>query len=108
MTRFFSIRHIVSSFALLVFAGAAAAQPVAPPKPLKLLLVTGGCCHDYAAQKDILKKGLEARANVVVDIVYSDDTTTHPPLPILGNPDYASGYDLVIHDECAADVNDPK
>ncbi|HUD48540.1 MAG TPA: ThuA domain-containing protein [Candidatus Baltobacteraceae bacterium] len=107
MTRFFSIRHIVSSFALLVFAGAAAAQPVAPPKPLRILLVTGGCCHDYAAQKDILKKGLEERANVVVDIVYSDDTSTHPPLPILGNPDYAKGYDLVIHDECAADISDP-
>jgi len=27
------------------------------PKPLKVLLVTGGCCHDYAKQKDILKPG---------------------------------------------------
>jgi hypothetical protein len=78
------------------------------PKPLRALLVTGGCCHEYGAQKDILKKGIEARANVVVDIVYSDDTTTKPPLPIYGNPDYANGYDLVIHDECAADMNDPK
>ena len=25
------------------------------PKPLKVLLITGGCCHDYKAQKDILK-----------------------------------------------------
>ncbi len=77
-------------------------------KPLKILLVAGGCCHDYAHQKDILKEGLEARANVVVDIVYSDDSTTQPPLPIFGNPDYAKGYDLVIHDECAADISDPK
>ena len=22
-------------------------------KPLKVLLITGGCCHDYAKQKDI-------------------------------------------------------
>src|SRR5256885_12444388 len=35
--------------------------------PLRVLLITGGCCHDYAKQKDILKKGLEERANVVVD-----------------------------------------
>jgi hypothetical protein len=78
------------------------------PKPLRLLLVAGGCCHDYAKQKDILKTGLEARANVVVDILYSDDSSTHPPLPNLGNPDYANGYDLVIHDECGSDISDPK
>ena len=48
----------------------------AAPKPLKALLVLGGCCHDYAKQKDILKAGLEARANVVVDICYSDDNST--------------------------------
>ncbi len=73
--------------------------------PLRVLLITGGCCHDYAKQKDILKKGLEERANVVVDQVHTDDTSTHPPLAILGNPEYAKGYDLVIHDECAADVS---
>jgi hypothetical protein len=75
-------------------------------KPLKVLLITGGCCHDYAAQKDILKKGIEARANVVIDQIHTGDGSTKPPLAILGNPDYAKGYDLVIHDECAADVSD--
>jgi len=77
------------------------------PKPLKALLIIGGCCHDYAAQKDILKKGLEQRANLQVDVIYSPDKTTSPVLPIFGNPDYAKGYDLVIHDECAADIKDP-
>ncbi len=76
-------------------------------EPLKILLLTGGCCHDYAAQKDILKRGLEARAHVVVDQIHTDDKSTKPPLPIYGNPDYAKGYALVIHDECAAEINDP-
>lgn len=76
--------------------------------PLKVLLITGGCCHDYAKQKDILKAGLEARANVVVTQVHTDDKSTNPPLAILGNPDYAKGYDLVIHDECAASVSNPE
>ena len=76
-------------------------------KPLRVLLITGGCCHDYAKQKDILKRGLEARANVIVDQIHSDSGETKPPLPIYGNPDYAKGYDVVIHDECAADVSDP-
>ena len=77
------------------------------PKPLRVLLVTGGCCHDYAKQKDILKNGLEERAYVVVEQVHTDDKSTKPPLAILGNADYAKGYDVVIHDECAADVSDP-
>ncbi len=76
-------------------------------KPLRALLITGGCCHDYASQNGILKQGIEARANVVVTQIHTDDKSTKPPLAILGNADYAKDYDVVIHDECAADVNDP-
>ena len=76
-------------------------------KPIKALLITGGCCHDYQHQKDVLKQGIESRANVSVDIIYVPDASTHPDLPIYGHADYANGYDVVIHDECAADVNDP-
>jgi hypothetical protein len=76
------------------------------PKPIRALLITGGCCHDYANQKEILKKGLEERANIMVDQLHSTNSSTRPPLAILGNPDYAKGYDLVIHDECAADISD--
>lgn len=78
----------------------------AEEKPLKVMLITGGCCHDYATQKEILKKGIEARANIVVDQIHVPDGSTRPNLPIYGNPDYAAGYDLVIHDECAADIKD--
>lgn len=78
----------------------------ADTKPLRILLITGGCCHDYANQKDLLKAGLEARANVVVEFAHSDDKSTKPPLAIYGNADYAKGYDLVIHDECSAGVSD--
>jgi hypothetical protein len=77
------------------------------PKPLKVLLITGGCCHDYAKQKEILKRGVEARINVQVEIIFVADDSTHPQLPIYGKPDYAKGCDVVIHDECAADMNDP-
>ena len=94
----------------LIVCAALLALPAfgAEPKPLRALLITGGCCHDYAKQKDILKQGLEERVYVVVDQVHTDDKSTKPPLAILGNPDYAKGYDIVIHDECAADVSDPK
>lgn len=78
----------------------------AAPQPIKALLITGGCCHDYATQKEILKKGIEARANIIVEQIHTDNSSTKPDLPIYGNPDYAAGYDIVIHDECAADISD--
>lgn len=77
------------------------------PKPVRVLLITGGCCHDYAKQKDILKQGLEQRANVVVEQIHSDDKTTKPPIAIYGNAEYAKGFDVVIHNECSADIKDP-
>src|SRR4051812_34474935 len=93
--------------ALAVCVSGSALVTAAQTAPLRILLITGGCCHDYAHQKDILKQGLEARANVTVDQVHTGDGSTKPPLAILGHPDYAKGYDLVIHDECGSDISDP-
>src|SRR4051812_39080572 len=96
------------SILALASVNASAQNAGGPGHPLKVLLITGGCCHDYAKQKDILKEGLEARINVVVEQVHTDDKTTKPPLAIWGNPDYAKGYDLVIHDECGDALNEPE
>src|ERR1019366_9947064 len=93
----------VSALCAVVFLGVPP-LPAAETPPLKALLIAGGCCHDYAKQKDLLKHGLEQRANLKVDIIYVDDASTSPKLPILGNPDYAQGYDVVIHDECGSDL----
>ncbi|MDF1741306.1 MAG: ThuA domain-containing protein [Verrucomicrobiales bacterium] len=76
-------------------------------KPLKVLLVLGGCCHDYAVQKDILKAGVESRINATVDIEYSADTTTEAKFPIYEKDNWAEGYDVVLHDECSANITDP-
>ncbi|NRB73703.1 MAG: hypothetical protein HRU46_05050, partial [Verrucomicrobiales bacterium] len=43
---------------------------------LKALLILGGCCHDYAVQKELIKAGLESRLNIEVDIEYNPDTST--------------------------------
>lgn len=92
----------------LVWAAAnPSANAASEPKPLKALLIAGGCCHDYAAQKDVLKKGIETRAHVTVDIVYSPDTSTRARFDIYEKADWARGYDIVIHDECSADVKEP-
>jgi type 1 glutamine amidotransferase len=96
-----------TKIAALAFASLALMPALdAETKPLKALLITGGCCHDYKTQKDILKKGIEARANIIVDQIHTDNTTVKPDLPIYGVPEYANGYDVVIHDECAAGITD--
>jgi type 1 glutamine amidotransferase len=90
----------------------AAAPPADPAKdasgeqPIKALLILGGCCHDYAKQKDILAKGIAARANVEVTIAYDPDGSTKHLNPVYNNPDWAKGFDVVVHDECSADVKD--
>jgi hypothetical protein len=96
----------IMATASAMLAVAAAQSPEVAP--LKILLLTGGCCHSYATQKEILKTGIEERIHATVDQIHVDDKSTAPPLPIYGNADYAKGYDLVIHDECAADISDPK
>jgi hypothetical protein len=95
------------SLALTVALVALPAFAADTPKPLRALLITGGCCHEYGVQKDLLKSGIEARAHIVVDQVHSANTTGSPPLAIFRNPDYARGYDVVIHDECVGDLRDP-
>jgi type 1 glutamine amidotransferase len=78
-----------------------------PVKPLKALLVIGGCCHDYKLQQTILKSGLEERLNMVVDVEYSPEKGTKGKFPVYEKKDWSAGYDVVIHDECSADVTDP-
>ena len=80
----------------------------AAPAKLKALLVAGGCCHDYANQHKVLSDGIQALANVQVDVWWTDDKSVNPPLDIYNDPNWAKGYDVVIHDECAAGNRDLK
>jgi type 1 glutamine amidotransferase len=77
-------------------------------KPIKVLLILGGCCHDYAKQKDILAKGLAERANVEVTIAYDEDKTTKHLNPVYDNADWAKGFDVIVHDECSSEVKEPE
>ena len=78
----------------------------AETKPIKALLIAGGCCHDYKGQHEALFKGIQARSNVQVDVYWTDDASTNPPFPLFDSPDWAKGYDVIIHDECAASNKD--
>lgn len=102
------MKHISLFACALALAPLASVTAPAEVKPIRVLLLTGGCCHEYGKQKEVLKQGLESRAYIQVTTIHTDDSSTSPKLPIYGNEAYAAGYDLVLHDECAADINDPK
>jgi type 1 glutamine amidotransferase len=91
--------------ALALLAGVASPL-VAEQKPLRVLVVAGGCCHDYANQKEILKKGIEARVNATVEVAYDPTKSTKPVFEIYKSPDWGKNFDVVVHDECAADITD--
>ena len=76
-------------------------------KPLRVLIVAGGCCHDYEKQQSILKEGIESRLNAVVDVAFNPDKTTKATFEIYKAKDWAKDFDVIIHDECSADVTDP-
>ncbi|MCA9193641.1 MAG: ThuA domain-containing protein [Planctomycetales bacterium] len=78
----------------------------ADPKPLRVLLVLGGCCHDYAVQQELLVAGLSARAHVKVDVAYDPDKTTGHLNPVYEKANWADNYDVVIHDECSSQIKD--
>jgi putative membrane-bound dehydrogenase-like protein len=78
----------------------------AAPAPLRILLITGGCCHDYTAQKAILADGLRERGHFDIDVVQQGGAATDSKIEIYSRDDWADGYDLVIHDECFSDVTD--
>ncbi|MEM9365055.1 MAG: ThuA domain-containing protein [Planctomycetota bacterium] len=73
---------------------------------LRVLLVAGGCCHDYTAQTQLLKEGIESRINADVTIVLNEDRSTGARFEIYEHDDWADGYDVVIHDECSANVTE--
>jgi len=75
-------------------------------RPVRALLVIGGCCHDYATQKDLLTTGISARVNVQWTIAYDPDNGTKHLNPVYENPDWAKTYDVIVHDECCSDVKD--
>jgi type 1 glutamine amidotransferase len=70
-------------------------------------MITGGPFHDYTTQKQLLAQGISKRANVEWTIYHEGDNGgTKFKLPIYNNPDWAKGYDVVVHNECFADVVD--
>ncbi|CAK8986380.1 Trehalose utilization, partial [Durusdinium trenchii] len=77
-------------------------------EPLKGLLITGGCCHDYGNQKTIITEGLSQRLNIEFDVVHEGGTSRDHKVSVYEDPNWAKKYDVIIHNECFGAVVDPK
>jgi type 1 glutamine amidotransferase len=77
-------------------------------RPIRALLICGGCCHDYKTQKDILAKGISARVNGGVEwtIAHEGDPDRKHKHSIYTKPEWWKGYDVIVHDECFGHVDD--
>ncbi|MDA8746288.1 ThuA domain-containing protein [Rubripirellula amarantea] len=80
----------------------------ASEQSVDILLITGGCCHDYdfqtkAMQLAVKDHGIKANWTVVND----GGTGTDAQIALYDDPEWATGYDVVIHNECFADTKDP-
>ena len=75
-------------------------------KTLRAMLITGGCCHDYERQKAILSEGISARARVEWTIVHEGGTAQDHRVSVYEKPDWAKGYDVIVHNECFSKITD--
>lgn len=73
---------------------------------LKGLLVTGGCCHDYAKQKRIITEGISQRVSIDWDIVHEGGTGRAHLVSVYKEKDWAKKYDIIVHNECFGGVKD--
>jgi len=76
-------------------------------QPLKILLINGGCCHDYDAQGVVIKAAIESKLQAEVKIEVTPSKKTDARFAVYESPDWAKGYDVIIHNECSANVKDP-
>jgi uncharacterized protein len=88
--------------------GQQAAAPTTPSVPrIRALVVSGGCCHDYGYQAKVLMEAVSKSLPVDWTIVNEgarNSTTTR--FALYEKPDWIAGFDIVIHNECSADVTD--
>jgi type 1 glutamine amidotransferase len=105
----------IVTMALLAFAGGQRSNAQSPPASpgasmqgprIRALIVSGGCCHDYALQDKVMMDVMAMVLPVDWTVVLQGGNGTRAKLPVYDSPDWAKGFDLVVHNECSADVDD--
>jgi hypothetical protein len=88
--------------------GRGPADPFAGQPRINALVVSGGCCHDYALQGRLMMDALSRVLPVDWTLVVQGGRGTRGSMPVYARPDWSKGFDIVIHNECLADLDDPQ
>jgi type 1 glutamine amidotransferase len=73
-------------------------------EPIKALIITGGCCHNYHYQTSAITEGISKVADVNWTILHEGGTGKDHESEFYSDPNWAKPFDLVIHNECFAQV----
>lgn len=93
-------------YALLAVASSTLVCAEDKPSPLKGLLITGGCCHDYENQKRIITEGLSQRVNIAWDVIHEGGSGKDHKVSVYSDANWAKKYDVIFHNECFGGVTD--
>lgn len=81
-----------------------AAEKLYSGKPIRALIITGGCCHNYPFQSAAMTNGLSQQADFQWTVVHEGGNGTKAEIDLYSNSDWAKPYDVIIHNECFADT----
>src|SRR5258706_2151333 len=101
MMRMSSMLRTVSMFCAM-----AAVNCFGEEKPIRALIVTGGCSHNYAFQSQAITQAVGKVADVKWTVLQDPRTDTRGEIDLYKDPHWADAYDVVIHNECFADTDD--
>lgn len=84
------------------------ASPGSSAGPIKALLITGGCCHDYNAQREVIPSSIDIYSKQKIEwtILHQRTKGGGLQLEFYKNSEWAKGYDVVVHNECFANIGD--
>ena len=75
-------------------------------KPPRALMITGGCCHDYQNQKQIISEGLSSRVGPIDWTILQYSDSRDVKADIYRSADWIKDFDIVVHNECFGGVTD--
>lgn len=98
----------LSAVAFATASSLSAKRKPTPEPHIKALLVTGGCCHDYDSQRELIPATIDMHTKLRVQwtVLHQRTKAGDNLLDFYKNPDWAKGYDIVIHNECFAHISD--
>ena len=82
-------------------------DPFAGQPRVKALIVSGGCCHDYSGEAKVLMDTIGRVLPVDWTLACRAAGERRGSMPVYDSPDWAKGFDIVVHNECLADVDRP-